>query len=136
MVTANTIALTIFFIVPTSVVVSFPLQRSSVVGVIPALGDFKEIGGRARASGNEAFETDSKDAGRSVAGFRESTSAPATPEDDRDVCARAGRRAIAWDLPAWRRSIVESCFDAELLCIFAVPGFALLALEFTGLTSA
>ena len=48
MVTANTIALTIFFIVPTSVVVSFPLQTSSVVSVIPALGDFKEIGGRAR----------------------------------------------------------------------------------------
>src|SRR5258708_4549496 len=52
MVTANTIALTIFFIVPTSVVVSFPLQTSSVVGVIPALGDFKEIGGRARRPGN------------------------------------------------------------------------------------
>src|ERR1700733_14818290 len=50
MVTANTIALTIFFIVPTSVVVSFPLQTSSVVGVIPALGDFKEIGGRAWAA--------------------------------------------------------------------------------------
>src|ERR1700755_1929151 len=52
MVTANAIALTIFFIVPTSVVVSFPLQTSSVIGVIPALGDFKEIGGRARRPGN------------------------------------------------------------------------------------